>query len=203
MRKFVIPDMKCAARAVLCLGLFMSSCSEKPPQAQPQYATPSEVYGWADVNINLIPDRFLNESVDTLLADAFIPSDFPYGKTRVDFPDAADIEYEIHALNFKTIKNAGIISSLADFCKLDYKALNFFPLMTWQRDQLPEASRNGYEIYVLGVAHGYAMGKTDQWLETYPIDCAQFEAALAGRFFSEVFDAAPKTATETAEKSGP
>jgi len=164
------------------LGLSLSSCEQKslPPE-------PHSVYNWSEENLNILGSNRSSNEWRTFLAAALIPEDFSYRKSRRDFSDGQGPVFEIDKRNFETVRNIGITSSIADFCELDYEGLNFLPLMQWQRSQLPESIQNGYEIYVIGVAHGYAMGKTDDWLETNKIDCAKFSKDMGGRFFNQVF----------------
>lgn len=165
----------------LPLALLLSACAKSLPPP-----TPADVSRWADVNVAYIPP-VPSADWEALLISARIPSEYAYPKSRLDFNGGKDPVFDIEDWNWEMVKNTGIASSVADFCKLDYEALNYFPMMDWQRSQLPDVVSNGYEIYVLGFAHGYAMGKTDQWLETNGMDCAGFEKAFADRFFSEVF----------------
>jgi hypothetical protein len=166
----------------LLLGLLVVACSQKP-----MAPSPSTIYNWAEENLSQIPHTANADEWQTLLNIAMIPNDFPYRKSRNDFSNGKNPIFEIDSRNFETVKNTGILSSMADFCKKDYESLNFLPLMQWQRSQLPETSKNGYEIYILGVAHGYAMGKTDEWLEIHPINCTGFSKVMDGRFLSQVF----------------
>ena len=171
---------KTAALTLLPLALLLSACANPPPP-------PSAIYAWAADTVALIPHDASPSEWSALLIDAQIPRDFPFSKTRADFGDGKTPVFDIDPRNFEAVAKAGITSSIAEYCKLDYEELNFLPLMQWQRSQLPESAQYGYEIYVLGVAHGYAMGSTDNWLQTHAIDCTTFEQSLDGQFFSQVF----------------
>ncbi len=164
------------------LGVIFSSCSQKSVPPEPQ-----SVSNWAEDNLRILAQSNSPDEWNTFLATALIPEDFSYRKSRQDFNDGQGPVFEIDKRNLETVRNIGIASSVADFCGLDYETLNFLPMMQWQRSQLPESARNGYEIYVVGVAHGYAMGKTDELLDSIEIDCVKFSKDMNRRFFSQAF----------------
>ena len=121
------------------------------------------------------------------MRDAIIPKTFKFNRTAKSFEEPENYTYFPDDQNAQFLRNVGIVSSLADHCKLDFDNLNFLPMMQWQREYLGPSERSGYKIYVIGVSHGYAMGSTDKWLQENPIDCQRFKDNFKGRSFKDRF----------------
>lgn len=174
--------MKYLLLSILALHFFSSTaCTKKNP-------TPSktDVYTWSKTTLEILSGAGVKELEDLKL-DAVIPRDFEFQRRPNDFGEDISNLFVPDHLNTELIRNLGITSAIAEHCGINYETLNFLPMMQWQRTLLPSEERNGYKIYVIGLSHGYAMGRTDIWLETNQIDCEMVNAKLSGRLFIEKF----------------
>lgn len=145
----------------------------------------SEVFAWARINLEVAfsqTDRIKPEFFEVTR----IPDDFDYAKTPESF-------YEVRPPRTITDDNAsflsdvGIVSALAEHCKLQWEERNFLPMMQWQRARLPKSEHRGSLIYRIGVSHGFAMGKTELILKHWKIDCDRFKTDIEGRLFADMF----------------
>ena len=85
------------------------------------------------------------------------------------------------------LRDAGIISSIAEKCGLDWNEGNFAPIMKWHRKFLPPSEQNGYFIGFVGFSHGFAQGRTDIWLETNDAKCEAALPILKGNLYADNF----------------
>jgi len=145
----------------------------------------NEVFVWARKNLEAAFSQ-----TDRIKPDFFeaarIYDSFDYAKTPEDF-DEVKFPKTITDDNAGFLRNVGIVSALAEHCKLQWSERNFLPMMQWQRARLPKPERNGYLIYRIGVSHGFAMGKTELILKHWQIDCDRFKADIEGKLFADVF----------------
>ena len=153
----------------------------------PKQETPSktEALEWSQTTLRAVTQGAPN--MDTLMSEAIIPRTFNFSRSAKSFEEAENYVYFPDEQNTQFLRNVGIVSALADHCKLDFDSLNFLPMMQWQREFLKPSERSGYKIYVIGVSHGYAMGSTDKWLQENPIDCSRFKDNFKGRSFKDRF----------------
>ena len=165
----------------LLSAALLAACA--PKQEVPSKADALE---WSETTLNIVTAGYPS-SLDTLIRDAVIPKTFKFNQTPKSLGEAENYTYFPDDQNAQFLRNVGIVSSLADHCKLDFDNLNFLPMMSWQREYLSRSEHSGYKIYVIGVSHGYAMGSTDKWLQDNPIDCTRFKDNFKGRSFKESF----------------
>ena len=165
-----------------CSFLF-SACNSNQ---KPSFET---VYEWSETTLNLVPHENNEEEWATFIQSAVLNVSFDAVISRMDLEAGKydERELEIDTKNRQFVRNVGIVSSIADYCELDFDNLNFLPMMQWQRDIVYPQNRQGNEIKYLGFAHGFAMGTTDDWLEDNSIDCDIFSERLLGNFFEDKF----------------
>lgn len=157
-----------------------SSCQQSSPPPDD-----ADVFAWGQTTLARAvsqTDRLQPAFFET----ARIPKDFEYKKTGADFGE--ENSKQISELNANFLRNVGIVSALAEYCKLPWNEDNFLPMMQWQRTRLPKEERNGLLTYRMAVSHGYAMGITDDVLEHWQPDCDQLKIDLDRKLFADVFN---------------
>jgi len=155
------------------------SCQESSPPPDD-----AEVFAWGKATLTSAvsqTDRLRPKFFET----ARIPNDFEYKKTGKDFGEEEFKKISESNANF--LRDVGIVSALAEYCKLPWNENNFLPMMQWQRTRLPDNERNGLLTYQMAVSHGYAMGITDDVLEHWKPNCDQLKTDLDGKLFADVF----------------
>ena len=156
----------------------VTACSKNNP-----VPNDSDVFAWGHSTLHLTLSQTDKISPD-FFDLALIPHDYDYSKGKYDSPPTDE---KVNSLNAQFLSHVGIVSSLADYCSLDWNDQNFLPMMQWQRSRPPKQKRNGQLISRIGFAHGYAMGTTDELLKVWQPNCDQLTSDLDGQFFSEKF----------------
>ena len=162
------------------LILIHSACAKSKP-----VPNDNDVFQWAQDNLKIAFSQ-TNEIKPEFFELAKIPADVEYEKTYLDF-DETTAPSPISLKNANFLRDVGVVSALADHCKLRWNDNNFLPMMQWQRNRAPEINRQGYKIYTIGFSHGYSMGVTDTLLKTWQPDCERLRNDLKGKLFADVF----------------
>jgi len=157
-----------------------SACTKTNP-----VANDSEVFQWAQDNLNIAFSQ-TDQIKPKFFERAKIPTDYKYKKTYLDFNETI-APTPISLENADFLRDVGIVSALAEHCKLPWNEKQFLPMMQWQRNRNPDMNRQGYKIYTIALSHGYAMGITDTLLKTWQPDCEQFKSDFEGKLFADKF----------------
>ena len=150
-------------------SVFLFGCTENT--AVKVEANKPAVYSWSNAQIARLEKIYPEAFKERLLA---APSDetnqLPFDKVDLIF-----------------LRDAGIISSVAEFCGLDWAEKNYLPIMQWQRLQVSDSEKNGEKIAIAGALHGAYQGQTDGWLNDNDAKCDQARNVLDGNLFADKF----------------
>jgi len=167
--------------AVIIMFTLLLSCSSNGSAA-----SKSDVYSWGIVTLDDLI-KIYPTSFQAMSSGALIPDDLDFSKLNANYDKNSNMQISLDRVDIEFLRNAGIISSVSEHCNLDWAEKNFLPMMQWQRQQVPSSERNGYQIAVVGFIHGFAQGRTDEWLLENNAKCEQVRTVLKDHLFDDKF----------------
>jgi len=159
----------------------LATCS-----ANKQTESKADVYAWSIGTLTELATIYPT-SFQTMIETAYMPDGLDFTKANLNYDKNSNMQLSLDSVDKKTLRNIGIISSLAEYCDLEWVSNNFSPMMQWQRLHVSVKERNGYQIRVVGFIHGFAQGSADGWLQKNSAKCEQVRRILKGRLFSDKF----------------
>lgn len=151
-----------------------------------EHAQVSDVHTWGSQTVASLAEIY-PDSFQAMTEGAIIPNDFDYAKLSLDYDKSSNIDAELSLTEKSFLRDAGVISSIAEFCGMEWNNKNFDPIMAWHRRNLSPLERRGYKIAKTGVTHGFAQGRMDWWLKTNDPHCLKVRSILDGNLFADNF----------------
>ncbi len=110
-----------------------------------------------------------------------------FSELNLNYDKNSNMQVALGYADKKFLRDAGVISSVAEYCDLEWDEKQFLPMMQWQRLSVPKSEIYGYQIAVVGYIHGLAQGHTDKWLSENEAECGKVREILKGNLFADKF----------------